>query len=413
MQRINTPDGNWHAGDPSQGIKGTVVTMPYMQTVQEELAAVPESVGMQLDPADNKQIVKAIQKMVADAGTNYQPKLGYTPVQQGTGAGQGTNTVKIGWSKDGSNKLLVTVDTSDLGALAFASQLSAYASQDWVKGYALNKAGGDTITGWTTIAIPGGYSGLILSASGYAPRIQTDGAGKFVGVVNGANTAVNLWVYDSGQVSTRGNLTVGGTTQAGGNNATVANDGNIWGPQWGGWLRAWLDANLAHKSGDTFAGRVNLSGNGWQADFGLHNWRAGQDAWVYLRARDGGGLDIINSAYNAVPWQVSNDGETWQNSTAHVGGASFLTDGNVWGPVWGNDCLSNWIGRQLGTKANAGARVQWDSGISEFDYVGSVSSNIHGQIDLPAPWVVTGLRVAASTSAITAIWQRGVVLRNQ
>ena len=52
MQRINTPDGNWHAGDPSQGIKGTVVTQPYMQTVQEELAAVPESVGMKLDPTD-------------------------------------------------------------------------------------------------------------------------------------------------------------------------------------------------------------------------------------------------------------------------------------------------------------------------------------------------------------------------
>ncbi|MBR7915280.1 hypothetical protein KDX16_05435 [Burkholderia vietnamiensis] len=407
MQRIKTPDGNWHAGDPSQGIKGTVVTMPYMQTVQEELAAVPESVGMQLDPADNKQIVKAIQKMVADAGTNYQPKLGYTPVQQGTGVGQGTNAVKIGWAKDGSG-LSVTVDANDLGVLAFASQLAAYASQDWVKGYAVNKAG-DTMTGPLTIAGPGGYSSVILSANGYTPRIQTDGAGKFVGIVNGANTAVNLWVYDSGQVSTRGNLTVGGTTQAGGNNATVANDGNIWGPQWGGWLRAWLDANLAHKSGDTFAGRVNLSGNGWQADFGLHNWRAGQDAWVYLRARDGGGLDIINSAYNAVPWQVSNDGETWQNGALHVGGVTFQPDGNIVGAnvPWGN------LFAAFNNKANVGARVQWDSGISEFDYVGSVSSNIHGQIDLPAPWVVTGLRVAASTSAITAIWQRGVVLRNQ
>ncbi|MBR8084679.1 hypothetical protein KDX23_18245 [Burkholderia vietnamiensis] len=407
MQRINTPDGNWHAGDPSQGIKGTVVTMPYMQTVQEELAAVPESVGMKLDPSDNKQIVKAIQKIVDAAGKNYQPKLDYTPVQQGTGAGQGSNAVKIGWAKDGSG-LSVTVDANDLGLLAFASQLAAYASQDWVKGYAVNKAG-DTMTGTLTIAAPGGYSGVVLSASGYTPRIQTDGAGKFIGVVNGANTAVNLWVYDGGQVSTRSNLTVGGTTVGGGNNATVATDGNVWGTQWGGWLRSWLDTNFAHKSGDTFAGRVNLSGNGWQADFALHNWRAGQDAWVYLRARDGGGLDIINSAYNAVPWQVSDVGETWQSNTAHVGGATFHTDGNVWGAAWGNDYASNVVAR----KANAGARVQWDSGISEFDYVGSVSSNIHGQIDLPAPWVVTGLRVAASTSAITAIWQRGVVLRNQ
>lgn len=405
MQRINTPDGNWHAGDPSQGIKGTVVTQPYMQTVQEELAAVPESVGMQLDPADNKQIVKAIQKMVADAGTNYQPKLGYTPVQQGTGVGQGTNAVKIGWAKDGSG-LRVTVDANDLGLLAFASQLSAYASQDWVKGYALSKAGGDTITGWTTIAIPGGYSGVILSASGYAPRIQTDGAGKFVGVVNGANTAVNLWVYDSGQVSTRGNLTVGGTTQAGGNNATVANDGNIWGPQWGGWLRAWLDANLAHKSGDTFAGRVNLSANGWQADFALHNWRAGQDAWVYLRARDGGGLDIINSAYNAVPWQVSNEGETWQSGALHVGGVTFQPDGNIVGAnvPWGNMFAA------FNNKANVGARVQWDSGVAEWGIM-DIGINIAAHtIDIPAPYVMMGMRKEANN---TRCYLRGVVLRNQ
>ncbi|WP_176321307.1 hypothetical protein [Burkholderia vietnamiensis] len=408
MQRINTPDGNWHAGDPSQGIKGTVVTMPYMQTVQEELAAVPESVGIPLDPADNKQIVKAIQKMVADAGANYQPKLGYTPVQQGTGAGQGTNAVKIGWAKDGSG-LRVTVDTTDLGLVAFVSQLAAYASQDWVKGYAVNKAG-DTMTGTLIIAPAGGYSGVVLAASGYSPRVQTDGAGKFISFVNGANTAVNMWVYDGGQVATRSNLTVGGTTVGGGNNATLATDGNVYGPQWGGWLRAWLDTNLAHKSGDTFAGRVNLSAAGWQADLGLHNNRAGYDSWTYLRARDTGGIEVINSAYNAVTWAVDDWGSMYMRGQQILSG-----DGNVYCSyrgAWMSDILNDLYNRDNG-KANAGARVQWDSGLAEFDYVGSVNSNIHGTIDLPAPWVVTGLRVNASTSSVTAIWQRGVVLRNQ
>ncbi|ABO54296.1 hypothetical protein LA345_26420 [Burkholderia vietnamiensis] len=406
MQRINTPDGNWHAGDPSQGIKGTVVTQPYMQTVQEELAAVPESVGMQLDPADNKQIVKAIQKMVADAGTNYQPKLGYTPVQQGTGVGQGTNAVKIGWAKDGSG-LRVTVDANDLGLLALASQLAAYASQDWVKGYAVNKAG-DTMTGTLTIAVPGGYSGVVLSASGYTPRIQTDGAGKFIGVVNGANTAVNMWVYDGGQVATRSNLTVGGTTVGGGANATFATDGNVYGPVWGGWLSTYLTNTYVSRGAPRMSDRLIVSRDGWQADIQLQNL-ASQNSNVFLRARLAGGLDIINSAYNAVPWQVSDVGETWQSNSAHVGGATLQTDGNIVGAnvPWGSMFAA------FNNKANVGARVQWDSGIAEFDYVGSVSSNIHGQIDLPAPWVVTGLRVAASTSSITAIWQRGVVLRNQ
>ncbi|MEZ7523985.1 hypothetical protein [Burkholderia vietnamiensis] len=407
MQKINTPDGNWHAGDPSQGIKGSVVTREFMQAVQDELVAVPESVGIKLDPADNKQVLKAIQKIVADAGANYQPKLDYTPVQQGTGVGQGANTVKMGWAKDGSG-LRVTVDTNDLGLLAFASQLSAYASQDWVKGYAVNKAG-DTMTGTLTIAVPGGYSGVVLSASGYTPRIQTDGAGKFVGVVNGANTAVNMWVYDGGQVSTRSNLTVGGTTVGGGANATVATDGNVYGPVWGGWLSTYLSNTYVSRSVPRMSDRLIVSRDGWQADIQLQNLYS-QNSNVHLRARVGGGLDIINSAYNAVPWQVSDVGETWQSNAAHVGGATFQTDGNVWGAAWGNDFASNVVAR----KANAGARVQWDSGIVEFDWVGSNNSVVRDTIDLPAPYVVTGLRVSANPSiGVAVIWQRGAVLRNQ
>ncbi|MBU9377357.1 hypothetical protein KTE28_23795 [Burkholderia multivorans] len=405
MQRINTPDGNWHAGDPSQGIKGTVVTQPYMQAVQEELAAVPESVGMPLDPADNKQIVKAIQKMVADAGTNYQPKLGYTPVQQGTGVGQGTNAVKIGWAKDGSG-LRVTVDANDLGVLAFASQLAAYASQDWVKGYAVNKAG-DTMTGTLTLSSKTNWTPLVLNANGYAPRIQTDAEGKFVGIVNGSNTAVNLWVYDGGQVSTRGNLTVGGTTLGGGNNATVATDGNVYGPQWGGWLRAWLDANLAHKSGDTFAGRVNLSAAGWQADLGLHNNRAGYDSWTYLRARDTGGVEVINSVYNAVTWALDDWG------TMYMRGQQTLNpDGNLYcsyRSAWMNAILDDLYNRDNG-KANAGARVQWDSGVAEWGIM-DIGINIAAHtIDIPAPYVMMGMRKEANN---TRCYLRGVVLRNQ
>lgn len=43
-----------------------------------------------------------------------QPKLKYTPVQQGTGIGQQSNPVKIGWSSAG---LKATVDDADLGVL--------------------------------------------------------------------------------------------------------------------------------------------------------------------------------------------------------------------------------------------------------------------------------------------------------
>lgn len=42
-----------------------------------------------------------------------QPSLGFTPVQQGGGANQLTNTIKIGWGTD--SRLRVTVDATDLG----------------------------------------------------------------------------------------------------------------------------------------------------------------------------------------------------------------------------------------------------------------------------------------------------------
>jgi hypothetical protein len=48
--------------------------------------------------------------------------LGFTPVQQGGGAGQGSNKIFLGW--DG--RLRLQVDSSDQGDLAFFSDLSAY-----------------------------------------------------------------------------------------------------------------------------------------------------------------------------------------------------------------------------------------------------------------------------------------------
>ena len=52
-----------------------------------------------------------------------QDNLGYTPVQQGTGTGQLSNTVKIGWSSD--NRLKASVDDTDLGNIVFDGNLPA------------------------------------------------------------------------------------------------------------------------------------------------------------------------------------------------------------------------------------------------------------------------------------------------
>lgn len=51
-----------------------------------------------------------------------QPNLGFTPVQQGGGAHQLTNKVKIGWGTD--SRLRVTVDATDLGYFWTSSNLN-------------------------------------------------------------------------------------------------------------------------------------------------------------------------------------------------------------------------------------------------------------------------------------------------
>lgn len=60
--------------------------------------------------------------------SSKQDALGFTPVQQGGGVGQLTNKIKIGWSASG---LKATVDTSDLGVIAFTHQIPAAPNYAW------------------------------------------------------------------------------------------------------------------------------------------------------------------------------------------------------------------------------------------------------------------------------------------
>lgn len=53
--------------------------------------------------------------------TNITGRLGYTPVQQGTGIGQLVNAIKIGWS---GSRLKATVDNSDQGAFVFDANIA-------------------------------------------------------------------------------------------------------------------------------------------------------------------------------------------------------------------------------------------------------------------------------------------------
>ena len=71
MHRIDgagaTPANKFTEGDPDAGVPATTVTDDWLNTVQEELAAVATSGGAALSKANNGQVLAAIKALVADA----------------------------------------------------------------------------------------------------------------------------------------------------------------------------------------------------------------------------------------------------------------------------------------------------------------------------------------------------------
>ncbi len=65
----------------------------------------------------------------SDSATSWlQTRLGYTPVQQGTGAGQFNNVVKLGWSDNG---LKLTIDETDMGNVWYARNFDPTTKANW------------------------------------------------------------------------------------------------------------------------------------------------------------------------------------------------------------------------------------------------------------------------------------------
>ncbi|WP_395066210.1 hypothetical protein [Paraburkholderia silvatlantica] len=159
-----------------------------------------------------------------------------------------------------------------------------------------------------------------------------------------------------------------------------------------------------------FGGRFNaygrcLIGTKWGegGEIGLQ----AADGWqVRLRARNGGGIEMVNNAYNGVPLSLDDGGNCWignvySRGECYSGGARLCQDGNIYGSIWG-DYLSNWLNNNKAPRA----QCQHDSGLAEFGNIVQGDSG-HGECSCPAPWVMVGLRGARWET-----WIRGIVLRN-
>lgn len=199
--------------NPAIGKQGTLVTAQWFQNTQDEIANVITDNGGQIDPTKSNQLSQTLTTkfaplnsptftgtpLVPDTNSTSNGKqivnfesmqayvnagtLGYTPVHQGGGAGQGTNSVYIGWS---GSYLKAQVDSTDLGNFAF---------QDWCNTTFLSLTGGN-VTGTFT------YNGTTVATKNDVNNAETD-------IKNWTNGLINSNITLSGQY----NFNTSGYTQ--------------------------------------------------------------------------------------------------------------------------------------------------------------------------------------------------------
>ena len=230
MQRINTPDGQFHAGDPTTGALGTIVTQPYMQAVQEEIAGTVESAGITLDPNDNGQLLKAIKAIgsrtapLADTGTmNAYAAANVVPLTAATlvhGVRQRvtiatTNSGASTYSPDGlPPKPILGLDLIPLEGLELLA--TQVADLEYAIAPSLNGGNG----AWLLLRCAGGALQLPAFSYGVTPE-QNDKSNKFATTAWGNGIAAHGQCRLSGASATSiklspfngQNVIIGGTVQ--------------------------------------------------------------------------------------------------------------------------------------------------------------------------------------------------------
>jgi hypothetical protein len=113
----------------------------------------------------------------------------------------------------------------------------------------------------------------------------------------------------------------------------------------------------------------------------------------------------VGGKTNAFTFNGLGDIEAQGAIRAGNGGGILAANGNVY-MSWAGQWLSDYLANLNNGKAANGAQCQWASGIAEFGSVPTGESA--GTADLPAPWVLIGLRNSFYRLYLRAVW-----LRNQ
>ncbi|WP_196482623.1 phage tail protein [Burkholderia cepacia] len=107
--------------------------------------------------------------------------------------------------------------------------------------------------------------------------------------------------------------------------------------------------NLRTQGPSYIGDRLIIGRDGWDADISLGS----ADGWrTFLRARRGGGLELINSVYNRVTAAFEDNGGL------HIGASSYPPDGNVW-MQWAGQFLSDLFGGSNSLAFNRSGNGSW------------------------------------------------------
>jgi len=241
-------------------------------------------------------------------------RLGFTPIQQGTGVGQSWNTIKIGWS---GSRVKVTVDTSDMGNIV---------TDGWLASGTLGISGTSVYRGGMQVWGPdndGSGSGLdadLLDGFQAAAFGRQDGSTIYGGPLMVASENQALFKASTGSNPTAIHRVDGGTYWF-----LLSDPSTGMNTTWNALRPLQINLNtggLTSQNGQSFSGGTAVYGSLYLNGYGV--WSAGNDG-------AGSGLDAdLLDGYQADAFNRI----TQSNLTAN-GGRRVHSDGYI--EHWGVD----------------------------------------------------------------------------
>lgn len=264
MPPINTEDGLFHEGNPSQGTQGTIVTALHLNNqqaatrdIQKELTAVLVEAGMLPDGTKPNQVLLAIQKLFTSTVSDK-----YLPLTGGTLTGSAKAPAFIGQDNglrihsEGNAGLVFANAEGSVDKTAIYSEPTSDGHRLVLKSGSNASFGGNywlfEPTGKTLVPSP-----IVWSASGGSQgsiEVGVFGSGTRLSYMQWNMSTAGTWGmfidHDSNNgisFGVNGRITANGEITWNAGDCRAHADGNISGPIWGGYLRDWLINNTISR----------------------------------------------------------------------------------------------------------------------------------------------------------------------